>query len=47
MCHSGAIIGGKDDTAQAKKEILKECGVIVVDSPGEIGLTMAKALGKV
>lgn len=47
MGHAGAIIGGKDDTAQAKKEILKECGVIVVDSPGEIGLTMAKALGKV
>ncbi len=47
MGHAGAIIGGKDDTAQAKKEILKECGVIVVESPGEIGLTMAKALGKI
>ncbi len=47
MGHAGAIIGGKDDTAQAKKEILRECGVIVVESPGEIGLTMAKALGKI
>ncbi len=46
MGHAGAIIGGKDDTAQAKKKILSECGVTVVESPGEIGLTMAKILGK-
>jgi succinyl-CoA synthetase alpha subunit len=46
MGHAGAIIGGKDDTAQAKKKILTECGVIVVESPGEIGLAMAKILGK-
>jgi succinyl-CoA synthetase alpha subunit len=46
MGHAGAIIGGKDDTAQAKKKILTECGVTVVESPGEIGLTMAKILGK-
>jgi succinyl-CoA synthetase alpha subunit len=46
MGHAGAIIGGKDDTAQAKKKILTECGVTVVESPGEIGLTMAKVLGK-
>ncbi|HPE57787.1 MAG TPA: succinate--CoA ligase subunit alpha [Bacteroidales bacterium] len=45
MGHAGAIIGGKDDTAQAKKAILRECGVHVVDSPAEIGITMAKALG--
>jgi len=46
MGHAGAIIGGKADTAQAKKEILRECGVYVVDSPAEIGITMAKVLGK-
>ncbi len=46
MGHAGAIIGGKDDTAQAKKAILKECGVHVVESPADIGLTMAKALGR-
>jgi succinyl-CoA synthetase alpha subunit len=37
MGHAGAIIGGKADTAQAKKEILRECGVHVVDSPADIG----------
>jgi len=37
MGHAGAIIGGKDDTADAKKAILKECGVHVVDSPADIG----------
>lgn len=46
MGHAGAIIGGKDDTAQAKKKILTECGVTVVESPGEIGLAMYKILGK-
>jgi len=46
MGHAGAIIGGKDDTAQAKKKILAECGVTVVESPGEIGMAMAKILGK-
>jgi succinyl-CoA synthetase alpha subunit len=46
MGHAGAIIGGKADTAQAKKKILKECGVIVVDSPADIGTAMAKALKK-
>lgn len=46
MGHAGAIIGGKDDTAQAKKEILKECGIHVVESPAEIGKTMAEALKK-
>jgi succinyl-CoA synthetase alpha subunit len=47
MGHAGAIIGGKDDTAQAKKKILAECGVTVVESPGDIGLTMAEVLGKI
>lgn len=44
MGHAGAIIGGKDDTAQAKKEILTECGVHVVDSPADIGARMAEVL---
>jgi len=44
MGHAGAIIGGKDDTAQAKKKILKECGIHVVESPAEIGKTMASVL---
>jgi succinyl-CoA synthetase alpha subunit len=46
MGHAGAIIGGKADTAQAKKKILFECGVHVVESPAEIGMAMAKVLGK-
>ena len=45
MGHAGAIVGGKDDTAQAKMEIMKECGINVVDSPAEIGETVAKVLG--
>lgn len=45
MGHAGAIIGGKDDTAQAKMRIMEECGLHVVKSPAEIGVTMAKALG--
>ncbi len=44
MGHAGAIIGGKADTAAAKMEILAACGVIVVESPAQIGATMAKAL---
>ncbi|MCX6250800.1 MAG: succinate--CoA ligase subunit alpha [Bacteroidetes bacterium] len=42
MGHAGAIIGGKSDTAEAKKAILRECGVYVVDSPADIGITMKK-----
>jgi len=45
MGHAGAIVGGKDDTAQAKMAIMKECGINVVDSPAEIGVTVAKVLG--
>lgn len=45
MGHAGAIVGGKDDTAQAKMAIMKECGIHVVDSPAEIGATVAKVLG--
>jgi len=44
MGHAGAIIGGKDDTAAAKMEIMKKCGIIVVESPAEIGDKVAKAL---
>ena len=44
MGHAGAIIGGKDDTAAAKMKIMKECGIHVVESPADIGATMAKAV---
>jgi succinyl-CoA synthetase alpha subunit len=44
MGHAGAIIGGKADTAEAKKEILTECGVHVVDSPADIGSKMKELL---
>ena len=46
MGHAGAIVGGKDDTAAAKMEIMEACGIHVVHSPADIGITMAKALGK-
>lgn len=46
MGHAGAIVGGKADTAEAKKEILRECGIHVVDSPADLGSAMLKALGK-
>lgn len=46
MGHAGAIIGGKEDTAQAKKAILRECGIHVVDSPAEIGSRMKEIIGK-
>jgi len=44
MGHAGAIIGGKDDTASAKKSIMRDCGISVVDSPAEIGLNVQKIL---
>jgi succinyl-CoA synthetase alpha subunit len=40
MGHAGAIIGGKADTAEAKMEIMTECGIHVVESPAEIGQKM-------
>ncbi|HKR03440.1 MAG TPA: succinate--CoA ligase subunit alpha [Bacteroidia bacterium] len=46
MGHAGAIIGGKDDTAKAKMEIMRQCGIHVVESPAVIGITMAKVLKK-
>ncbi len=45
MGHAGAIVGGADDTAQAKKAILRECGVEVVDSSAHIGKRMAELFG--
>ena len=45
MGHAGAIVGGESDTAAAKKQILKECGVHVVDSPADLGTKMAELLG--
>ena len=44
MGHAGAIVGGDDDTAEAKKRILRECGIHVVDSPADIGKKMAEIL---
>jgi succinyl-CoA synthetase alpha subunit len=46
MGHAGAIIGGKSDTAEAKKNILRQCGVHVVDSPADIGKKMLEVLKK-
>ncbi len=45
MGHAGAIVGGADDTAQAKKAIMRECGIHVVNSPAEIGKKVAEVLG--
>ncbi|MCH2193049.1 succinate--CoA ligase subunit alpha [Kordia sp.] len=45
MGHAGAIVGGADDTAEAKKRIMRECGIHVVDSPAEIGKKVAEVLG--
>jgi succinyl-CoA synthetase alpha subunit len=45
MGHAGAIVGGTDDTAEAKKQIMRECGIHVVDSPAEIGKKVKEVLG--
>ena len=45
MGHAGAIVGGSDDTAQAKKKIMRSCGIHVVESPAEIGKKVAEVLG--
>ena len=45
MGHAGAIIGGKDDTASAKKRIMRESGILVVDSPADIGKSVKEILG--
>ncbi|PCJ25303.1 MAG: succinate--CoA ligase subunit alpha [Flavobacteriales bacterium] len=44
MGHAGAIVGGEDDTAQAKKKIMRACGITVVDSPADIGDAMAELM---
>ena len=44
MGHAGAIVGGEDDTAQAKKRIMRDCGITVVDSPADIGEAMAELM---
>ena len=45
MGHAGAIVGGTDDTAEAKKRIMRECGIHVIDSPAHIGIKMAEVMG--
>ena len=45
MGHAGAIVGGADDTAEAKKRIMRECGIYVVDSPAEIGKKVKEVMG--
>lgn len=45
MGHAGAMIGGKADTAAAKIEIMKECGIHVVQSPADIGITVREVIG--
>jgi len=46
MGHAGAIIGGKNDTAAAKMEVMKNCGIHVVESPADIGITVKSVLDK-
>jgi succinyl-CoA synthetase alpha subunit len=45
MGHAGAIVGGADDTAEAKKAIMTACGIHVVDSPAEIGKKVKEVMG--
>jgi len=45
MGHAGAIVGGAEDTAEAKMKIMRECGIHVVESPADIGAMMKKVLG--
>lgn len=45
MGHAGAIVGGADDTAEAKKAIMRDCGIHVVDSPAEIGKKVKEVMG--
>lgn len=45
MGHAGAIVGGEDDTAEAKMKIMSECGIHVVESPASIGDKMAELMG--
>ena len=45
MGHAGAIVGGAEDTAQAKIDALRSMGIQVADSPADMGAMTAKALG--
>ncbi len=45
MGHAGAIVGGEEDTAAAKMQIMEECGIHVVNSPADIGFKMAEVIG--
>ena len=47
MGHAGAIVGGTEDTAEAKMKIMRECGITVAESPAEIGKLMAERMGLV
>jgi succinyl-CoA synthetase alpha subunit len=47
MGHAGAIVGGADDTAQAKKRILAECGIAVAETPSEMADVLLRKWGKV
>jgi len=46
MGHAGAIIGGADDTAEAKKRIMADCGIAVADSPADMASALLKLWGK-
>nr|WP_256199266.1 succinate--CoA ligase subunit alpha [Verrucomicrobium spinosum] len=46
MGHAGAIVGGEEDTAEAKKKILAECGIAVSDSPADMAVTLLRVMGK-
>ena len=46
MGHAGAIVSGEDESAEAKKRVMRECGIHVVDSPADIGSKMVEVLGK-
>jgi succinyl-CoA synthetase alpha subunit len=46
MGHAGAIVGGEDDTAEAKKRILRECGIAVADSPADMAAALLERMGK-
>ena len=47
MGHAGAIVGGDEDTAQAKKKILTECGIAVADSPAGMATALLRLMGKI
>ena len=47
MGHAGAIVGGEDDTAEAKMAVLRECGITVAESPAKIGKLMAEEIKKI